>query len=142
MSLYNIFGVAGAGMTAQSVRLNTVASNLANSGVTASSPKAAYRAREPVFAAYMPGGPFSPQGAQGTQSVRIAGIVTSNAPPVKEYQPNNPLADAKGYVYKSNVNPVSQMADMISASRSYQGDVQVMQTAKQLMERTLNLASV
>lgn len=140
MGLYNIFGIAGSGMTAQSVRLNTVASNLANSDVTASSPNGVYRQRAPTFAAYIPGGPFQQDG-EGSR-VRVTGIAESSAPPRKEYEPGNPMADANGYVYSSNVDPVEQMADMISASRSYQGDVEVMNTAKQLMARTLKLASV
>lgn len=140
MSLYNIFGIAGSGMTAQSVRLNTVASNLANSDVTASSPDGVYRQREPEFASYMAGGPLQQDG-QG-ERVRVTGIAESQAAPRKEYEPGNPMADANGYVYASNVDPVEQMADMISASRSYQGDVEAMNTAKQLMASTLKLANV
>lgn len=144
MSLYNIFGIAGSGMSAQSVRLNTVASNLANANDVAGKEKDAYRARQPVFKAVL-------ENAQNTSvngnldgqavGVQVTDIQQSQAPVRKEYQPGNPLADKNGYVYASNVNTIEQMANMISASRSYQSDVNVVSTTQQLLLNTLQLAN-
>ncbi len=135
MSLFNIFNVSGSALSAQSVRLNTVASNMANANVASSTAAGAYRARYPVFAAVLDQATGQPQGA----GVRVAGIVQSTAKPRAEYKPGDPMADAQGYVYYPSVNVVEQMADMMSASRSYQGNVEVMNTVKQLMVRTLQL---
>ncbi len=144
MALFNIFNIAGSGMTAESVRLNTVASNLANADSVSSSPNSAYKARYPVFqavqAALSPGQSPSMQGADA--SVAVDGIVQSTAPPTARYEPGNPMADSKGYVYSSNVNVVQQMVDMISASRSYQNDAQVLNTSKTLAVDTLKLAQI
>jgi len=142
MALSNIFDIAGSGMSAESVRLNTVASNLANADSVSSSPATAYKARYPVFQAVQD----SLAAAAGTgstgaadASVMVRGIVQSTNPGTASYDPGNPLADANGYVYSSNVNVVEQMADMISASRSYQNDADVLNTSKQLMLDTLKL---
>ena len=145
MALFNVFNIAGSGMSAESVRLNTVASNLANADSVSSSAATAYRARYPVFQAIQaslmsPGAAADPtRGADA--AVNVSGIVQSTAPGTARYEPGNPLADANGYVYSSNVNVVEQMADMISASRSYQNNVQVLETSKQLMLDTLKLGS-
>ncbi len=145
MALFNIFNIAGSGMSAESVRLNTVASNLANADSVSSSAATAYKARYPVFQALQasllaPGGMTDPTpGADA--AVRVSDIVQSTAPGTARYEPGNPLADANGYVYSSNVNVVEQMADMISASRAYQNNVQVLETSKQLMLDTLKLGS-
>lgn len=143
MSMFNIFDVAGSGMAAQSLRLNTTASNLANANSVASSPDKAYRAREPLFAA-MHADAMAGQGVGGdardaTVGVRVTGITESQAAIPRHYEPGNPAADADGYVYGSNVNPIDELVNMISASRSYQNDVEVMQSAKQLMLKTLDL---
>jgi flagellar basal-body rod protein FlgC len=140
MALSNIFDIAGSGMSAESVRLNTVASNLANADSVSSSPDSAYKARYPVFQAVQDSvaagtGPA----AAADASVKVQGIVQSTTPGTSSYDPGNPLADANGYVYSSNVNVVEQMADMISASRSYQNDADVLNTSKQLMLDTLKL---
>ena len=136
MSLFNIFEVSGSAMSAQSVRLNTTASNLANAESVSSSLDQTYRSREPVFAAMM-------KGLQGTDAqsvgVRVAGIVESNAPLETRYEPNNPKANEEGYVFLPNVNVVDQMANMISASRSYQNNVEVLNTSKQLLLATIRL---
>lgn len=134
MSMFSIFNVAGSGMAAQSLRLNTVASNLANANSVASTPAAAYRSREPQFAALRDTGNDATGG--GVQSL---GITESQAAIPSRYEPGNPMADAAGYVYDSNVNPVDELVNMISASRSYQNNVEVMNTAKQLMLKTLDL---
>jgi flagellar basal-body rod protein FlgC len=136
MSLFNIFEVSGSAMSAQSVRLNTTASNLANAESVSSSLEQTYRSREPVFAAVM-------KGLQGNNAasagVRVAGIVESNAPLETRYEPNNPMANEEGYVFLPNVNVVDQMANMISASRSYQNNVEVLNTSKQLLLATIRL---
>jgi flagellar basal-body rod protein FlgC len=142
MALSNIFNIAGSGMSAESVRLNTVASNLANADSVSSSPDGAYKARYPVFQAVQ-GSVAAAAAADPMQaadaSVTVDGIVQSTTPGTASYDPGNPLADANGYVYSSNVNVVEQMADMISASRSYQNDADVLNTSKQLMLDTLKL---
>jgi flagellar basal-body rod protein FlgC len=136
MSTFKVFDIAGSGMTAQSVRLNTVASNLANANSVSGDPKSVYRARHPVFEAVR-----DVLGTNGTASVavRVRGITESDAPPLARYEPGNPLANAEGYVFAPNVNLVEQMVDMISASRSYQSNVEVMNTSKELLLATLRL---
>ena len=142
MSMFKIFDVAGSGMAAQSLRLNTTASNLANANSVASSPDKAYRAREPLFAAVhadaMAGGGAGNAG-DAAVGVQVTGVTESQAAIPRNYEPGNPAADADGYVYGSNVNPIDELVNMISASRSYQNDVEVMQSAKQLMLKTLDL---
>ncbi|HUW52169.1 MAG TPA: flagellar basal body rod protein FlgC [Rhodanobacter sp.] len=138
MSAFSIFNVAGSGMAAQSLRLNTVASNLANADSVASTPAAAYRSREPLFAAVQRG--LDGQGGDaGATGVQVLGVTQSNAAIPSRYEPGNPMANADGYVFASNVNPVDELVNMISASRSYQNDVDVMNTTKQLMVKTLDL---
>ena len=141
MSMFKIFDVAGSGMAAQSLRLNTTASNLANANSVAGSPEAAYRAREPLFAAVHANAMAGSGGnaRDAATGVQVTGITTSQAPIERRYEPGNPVADANGYVYGSNVNPIDELVNMISASRSYQNDVEVMQSAKQLMLKTLDL---
>lgn len=135
MPLSNIFDIAGSAMSAQTLRLNTVASNLANADSVASSPDQAYRARNPVFSAVMQGIGRNSEAV----GVRVQGVTESQAPINKQYSPGNPLADETGYIYTTNVNPVEEMANMISASRSYQNSVEVLNTSKQLMLSTLKL---
>lgn len=137
MSLFNVFDVAGSGMSAQSVRLNVTSSNLANAENVSGSPATVYRARQPVFAAVLNdalGG-----GDESSAAVRVLDIVQSRTPAQSRYEPGNPLADKQGYVYLSNVNAVEEMANMVSASRSYQSNVEVLNTVKQLMLRTLTI---
>lgn len=131
VSLLKIFNISGSSLKAQTVRLNTVASNLANANSASSSIDRTYRARHPVFATV-----YQNQMAAG---VKVRGIVESQAPLKREYQPDSPLADEQGYVFMPNVNPVNEMADMISASRSYQSNVEVVNTVKQMLLRTLAL---
>jgi flagellar basal-body rod protein FlgC len=149
MSSFKIFDVAGSGLSAESVRLNTVASNLANADSVSGDPATVYRARHPIFeavrAAVAAGlGPASAGfgaggGAGSGAAVRVAGIVESTSPPQVRHDPGNPLADAQGNVYAPNVNVIEEMTDMISASRAYQNDVEVMNTSKDLMLATLKL---
>ncbi|PLW68414.1 flagellar basal body rod protein FlgC [Pseudohalioglobus lutimaris] len=138
MSLFNVMEISGSALTAQSVRLNTIASNLANAEVVASKPESAYRARHPVFSTLL-NGAMSGFGRNGMGGVRVDRIVESKVEPGKEFSPAHPMADEEGYIYLSNVNTVDEMANMISASRSYQSSVEAMNTTKQLIMRTLNL---
>lgn len=133
-SLFRIFDTAASGMAAQSVRLNATASNLANAETLASSPEAAYRARQPVFAAIR-----SAFGDEAASGVRVLGVVESQVPIAVRHAPGNPLADADGNVYAANVNPVDEMVNMISASRSYQNNVEIMSSARQAMLDTLQI---
>jgi len=139
MSSFKTFDIAGSGMAAQSVRLNTVASNLANADSVSGDAAAVYKARHPLFEAVRQQLAGAAAGAQGGAAVRVTGIVESEAAPVARYEPGHPLANADGYVYAPNVNVVEEMVDMISASRSYQNNVEVMDTAKGMMLATLRL---
>lgn len=140
MSSFKIFDIAGSALSAQSVRLNTVASNLANADSVSGDPATVYKARHPVFQAVRQ----QLQDAAGLAdqsgtAVRVTGIVESQAAPQMRYDPGNPLANAQGNVYAPNVNVIEEMTDMISASRAYQDNVEVMNTSKDLMLATLKL---
>jgi flagellar basal-body rod protein FlgC len=141
MSINAIFDVAGSAMSAQSIRLNTVASNLANAQTASSSIGQTYRARHPVFAPLYQQQLGAGGGSQGDAQagVQVLGIVESDAPLQPRYEPHHPLADEQGYVYYPNVNVVEEMADMISASRSFQINVQIVEAAKTLAQRVLAL---
>ncbi len=134
MSLFDVFDVAGSGMRAQSLRLNATSSNLANAESVAKTPAEAYRARHPVFSSLVMGGP----GSVAT-GVQVLGIVESAAPPSQRYQPDHPMADAEGYVYASNVNPIEEMVNMLSAARAFQSNVEILNTTKELMLGTLRI---
>ncbi|MCF1426731.1 MAG: flagellar basal body rod protein FlgC [Shewanella sp.] len=136
MSLFNIFNVSGSGMSAQSVRLNTTASNIANADAVSSSMERTYRARYPVFEAELARASHQQHEAVGVQ---VKGIVQSDSPLQKEFAPQHPMADKDGFIYKPNINVMEQMADMISASRSYQMNVQVAEAAKSMLQQTLNI---
>jgi flagellar basal-body rod protein FlgC len=136
MSAFNIFDIAGSGMNAQSVRLNLVASNISNANSVSSSLNQVYKCRQPVFAAELK----NVMGKKNAASkVNVLGIVESQAPPVMEYAPNHPMANKDGYIFKPNVNTVEEMANMMSASRSYQNNVEVLNTAKQMILQTLKM---
>lgn len=136
MSLLKVFNIAGSALTAQSQRLNVVASNLANADSATSANGEPYRAKQVVFSAE----PVSDaQGAGAGQGVRVAGIVEDPAPMKRLYDPSHPAADAEGYVTMPNVNVVEEMVNMISASRSYQTNVDMMNTAKAMLLKTLQL---
>ena len=129
MSLLNVFSIAGSALTAQSARLNAVASNLANADSVVGANGQPYRAKQVVFKATPVEG--------GGIGVRVTQVVDSAAPLRRMYDPKNPAADAQGYVAMPNVNVVDEMVNMISASRSYQNNVEVMNTAKSLLQKTL-----
>ena len=132
MSMFSIFGVSGSAISAQSQRLNVVASNLANADAMAGPDGQAYKARQVVFETV-------PTGSDASLGVRVNGIRESNEPMRKVHNPSHPQADAQGYVTQSNVNPIEEMVNMISASRSYQNNVEVMNTAKTLLLKTLQM---
>ncbi|WP_067516347.1 flagellar basal body rod protein FlgC [Endozoicomonas ascidiicola] len=136
MSLNRIFDIAGSAMTAQSLRLNTVASNLANAETPAASAEEAYKARKPQFSAVL--NQVNDEPASG-YSVSVTEILESEAPAVARHQPYHPMADADGNVFYPNVNVVEEMADMMSASRNYQSNIEVMNSARQMQERLLSL---
>lgn len=133
MSNLPIFDVAGSAMNAQQVRLSTVASNLANADSISGNPDEVFRAKMPIFEAT----PVETNPALA--GVKVQAVTESTTAPIKRYEPGNPLADAQGYVYAPDVDPVAQMVDMISASRSYQANVEVFNTAKELALATLNM---
>jgi flagellar basal-body rod protein FlgC len=142
MSLMKIFDTAGSGMAAESLRLNTVASNLANADSVSGSADSAYKAKELLFAPTQESdSPFDAQEGQVNNGVRMVGVSESQQPVESHYEPGNPMADESGYVYGTNVNPIDELVNMISASRSYQNNVEVMNTTKQLMVKTIDLGS-
>ncbi|MDD5298553.1 MAG: flagellar basal body rod protein FlgC [Rhodocyclaceae bacterium] len=132
MSLLNVLNVAGSALSAQSLRLNTTASNLANADSVVSSDGQPYKAKQVVFTAV-------PMGDAASQGVRVGQVVESAAPMRMTYDPKNPMANGDGYVAMPNVNVVDEMVNMISASRAYQNNVEVMNTAKSLMQKTLTI---
>jgi flagellar basal-body rod protein FlgC len=141
MSLLQVFDVAGSALNAQSIRLNVVASNLANADSVASSPQQAYRARHPVFQSVMSGALAGTPESRASAGVRVLGIWQSDASPAMRHEPGHPLADADGNVWGSNVNVVEEMANMISASRAFQTNVEVINTSRDLLLRTLAMGS-
>lgn len=135
MSMFKVFDTAASGMSAQSLRLNTIASNMANVDSVSSSVEETYKARQPVFSALL--NQLNPD--EPAVGVQVKGVVESEAPLNMEYAPNHPKANEAGYIFRPNVNVMEEMANMISASRSYQSNVEVVNTAKQLMVATLRL---
>ena len=131
MSLFNIFNVSGSAMSAQAQRLNAVASNLANADSATSASGEAYRAKQVVFEAV-------PMG-NGATAVKVQKVIEDPSPMKLVYDPKNPLADEKGYVTMPNVNTVDEMVNMLSASRSYQTNVETMNAAKSLLLKTLSI---
>jgi flagellar basal-body rod protein FlgC len=133
MSSLPIFDVAGSALSAQSVRLNTIASNLANADSAAATPEAVYKPIEPTFSAVpLPG-------ERGLTAVEVQRVETLDKPAIKRYEPGHPLADGQGYVYSPDVDPVAQLVNMISASRGYQANVEVLNTARELALSTLTI---
>ena len=136
MSLFNVMDIASTGMSAQRVRLNTTASNVANANSVSSSYDQTYKARHPVFAAELQ---RASQDQNAGTGVQVLGVVESQAPLQIEYSPGHPMADENGYIYKPNVNIVEEMADMMSASKAYETNVQVADTTKRLFRNVLRL---
>jgi flagellar basal-body rod protein FlgC len=138
LDLQRVFDIAGTALNAQSVRMNTIASNLANVGSEASSEAEAFRAKRTVFEALLRKEQLH-QGAPVVGGVKLAGIVDDPAPVISRFDPRNPKANEKGYVYLSNVNAVAEMVDMLDASRGFENNVEVVNTARQLMLKTLEV---
>ena len=130
MTSFSIFDIAGSAMRAQNLRLNTTASNLANINTVAGSADEAYRSRHPVFAAVL---------HNEIGGVQSRGVVESSREPEMRYEPGHPLANDEGYIFGSNVDSVEEMANMMSATRSYQSNVDMLSTVRQLMLQTLKM---
>ena len=139
MSMLRIFDIAGSAVSAQSQRLNAVASNLANVDTVASTDRGPYKARQVVFQTLMLGAGAGTPAAQASAGVQVSAITESNEPGRRVRDPAHPNADAEGYVTFSNVSAVDEMVNMMSASRSYQNNVEVMNTARSLLLKTLQI---
>ena len=138
MSMDKIFGIAGTALNAQLTRMNSTASNLANAGTVSTTEQDAFRAKRPVFKALM-SEEMTHAGAAYQGGVKVDRMADDTAPPRRVSDPKNPLADKDGYVYQSNVSEVTEMVEMMAAARSYQNNVEVINTARQLMMRTLDI---
>jgi flagellar basal-body rod protein FlgC len=138
----NIFGIAGTALNAQLTRMNATASNLANAGTVATTAEEAFRAKRPIFKTIVEemlnkADTYNGQDIKG--GIKIDKLTEDPAPVRRQFDPHNPLADKDGYVYQSNVNEVSEMVEMMAAARSYQNNVETVNTAKHLMMRTLDM---
>ena len=140
MSFEKLMSIAGTGMNAQLIRMNTTASNLANAGVVAGTDAGAFRAKRPVFESLLNNAMSGKESFEG--GVRVNEIINDPKPVKQVFEPNNPLADENGYVFASNVNEIEELIEMMDASRAYQNNIEVISTAKQLMSRTLEVIKV
>ena len=140
MSFERLMSIAGTGMNAQLIRMNTTASNLANAGVVAGTDAGAFRAKRPVFESMLNNAMSGKESFEG--GVRVNEIIDDPKPVKQVFEPNNPLADENGYVFASNVNEIEELIEMMDASRAYQNNIEVISTAKQLMSRTLDVIKV
>lgn len=138
MSIDNIFGIGGTALNAQMIRMNTTASNLANAGTTSATEREAYRGKRTIFKSLMDD-QMTNAGSPYVGGVKVDKIVDDTKPVPRVYDPGNPLADGDGFVFQSNVNEVTEMVDMMAASRSYQNNVEVVNTARELMMRSLEI---
>ncbi len=139
MSLFSVFNVAGSALNAQTIRLNTTTSNLANAESANGDPSKVYRARHPVFQTMMNTSSPSFGSEEASAGVRVLGVVESKAPPLMRYQPDDPQANKDGYVFVSNVNSIEEMANMISANRSFATNVEAINTARDLLLKTISM---
>ncbi|HSY95136.1 MAG TPA: flagellar basal body rod protein FlgC [Steroidobacteraceae bacterium] len=139
MSLFNVFNTAGSALNAQTIRLNTTASNLANAESVNGDPSKVYRARHPVFKTMLDPSDSGFDGENATAGVRVLGVVESTSPPTMRYQPDHPLANKDGYIYMSNVNSIEEMTNMISAQRSFATNVEAVNTARDLLLKTISM---
>jgi len=138
MSLNSIFDIAGSAMTAETARISASAGNLGNANIETGNPDEVFKPKYPIFQSVQENA-NQWMGDQVKAGVQVKGIYESTVEPTRRYDPNNPVADEKGFVYSSNVNSIEEMANVISASRSYQMNVELLNTTKQLMQRTLQL---
>jgi flagellar basal-body rod protein FlgC len=136
MSSFKVFDIAGSALSAQSVRMNTVASNLANANAVTGDKDKVYKARYPVFETVTDA---AARGEQAGAAVRVTDVIESDKPALARYEPGNPVADEQGFVYAPDINAVEQMVDMIAASRSYQNNIEVMNASKEMLLATLRL---
>jgi flagellar basal-body rod protein FlgC len=139
MSLFSIFNTAGSALNAQTIRLNTTASNLANAESVNGDPAKVYRARHPVFQTMMDASEQGFDGENSTAGVRVLGVIESTTPPAMRYQPDHPSANKDGYIYVSNVNSIEEMTNMISANRTFATNVEAINTARDLLLKTLSM---
>ena len=137
MSLFNVFNVAGSALNAETIRLNTTASNLANAESVNGDATKTYRARHPVFQSMMDSADSFADDPAASVGVRVLGVVESTAPPLMRYAPDNPLANKDGYVFSSNVNSIEEMTNMISANRTFATNVEAINTARDLLLKTI-----
>lgn len=133
MSLSNVFKISGSALSAQSIRISTISSNLANVDSIGSSPEDVYKARYPIFKAVFD------DASKAAARVEVGGIYESKKEPVSTRDPSHPMADEEGFVYSANINTVEEMVNMMSASRTYQSSIEAMNTSKQLLLQTLNM---
>jgi flagellar basal-body rod protein FlgC len=139
MSLFNVFNTAGSALNAETIRLNTTASNLANAESVNGDVTKIYRARHPVFQTMMDTSAASFDEQDAGVGVRVLGVVESTAPPLLRYEPANPAANKDGYVYASNVNSIEEMTNMISANRSFATNIEAINTARDLLLKTISM---
>jgi len=139
MSLFNVFNVAGSALNAETIRLNTTASNLANAESVNGDSTKIYRARHPVFQTMMDTSDPLAEDQNASAGVRVLGVVESTAPPLQRYAPENPLANKDGYVFTSNVNSIEEMTNMISANRSFATNIDAINTARDLLLKTISM---
>jgi flagellar basal-body rod protein FlgC len=139
MSLFNVFNVSGSALNAETVRLNTTASNMANAESVNGDPSKVYRARQPVFQTMMDDSDLDSDGEDSSAGVRVLGVVESTTPPIERYEPNNPQANKDGYIYMSNVNSIEEMTNMISANRAFATNIDAINTARDLLLKTISM---
>jgi flagellar basal-body rod protein FlgC len=137
MSLFNVFNVSGSALNAETVRLNTTASNMANAESVNGDPSKVYRARQPVFQTMMDQSDLDSDDDDSSAGVRVLGVVESTTPPIERYEPNNPQANKDGYIYMSNVNSIEEMTNMISANRAFATNIDAINTARDLLLKTI-----
>jgi len=134
MSMFKVLDISGSGLHAQTIRLNTIASNMANVDSISSNADTTFRGKKPIFETILNSATGLPTGG-----VRVRDIVENQAPLKMEFSPNHPMANGEGYIFRPNVNVVEEMTDMMSASRTFQTNIEVMNTAKQLLLRTIQI---
>jgi len=139
MSLFNVFNVSGSALNAETVRLNTTASNMANAESVNGDPSKVYRARQPVFQTMMDESGLDTDGDDSSAGVRVLGVIESTTPPIERYEPNNPQANKDGYIYMSNVNSIEEMTNMISANRAFATNIDAINTARDLLLKTISM---
>jgi flagellar basal-body rod protein FlgC len=139
MSLFNVFNVSGSALNAETVRLNTTASNMANAESVNGDPSKVYRARQPVFQTLMDDSNLDSDGEDSSAGVRVLGVIESTTPPIERYEPNNPQANKDGYIYMSNVNSIEEMTNMISANRAFATNIDAINTARDLLLKTISM---